>query len=279
MTMRVQEKFYSIQGEASRAGTPAVFVRLQGCSLTCPYCDSQQASRCTEPPKYVIHNEEEAIAFGIKVGTSPKDEVPCRLFVITGGEPLLKPNMKYLVPFCHTLLEKEYEVDFETTMVTSYDDIIKSNIGRNVTSVVEDFKKDLKTDPYYMNMHFVICPKLDKICYHPRTNMEDVMNFYTSVDDDYQIDTVLDYCEFKFVYYNEVHDNLLKFIDSWNDLCNNDFEMRDITSIMALTPIGDSYSREEYLESCEKTIDFCKKYGFKYSPRIHVDIWGLRTGV
>lgn len=44
-TLAVNEFFVTLQGEASFAGTPAVFVRFQGCPVACPWCDTQYAAR------------------------------------------------------------------------------------------------------------------------------------------------------------------------------------------------------------------------------------------
>ena len=41
--LRVNEIFYSIQGEGSRSGEPCVFIRLTGCGLRCTYCDTEYA--------------------------------------------------------------------------------------------------------------------------------------------------------------------------------------------------------------------------------------------
>ena len=44
-TLAVNEFFVTLQGEAAFAGTPAVFVRFQGCPVACPWCDTQYAAR------------------------------------------------------------------------------------------------------------------------------------------------------------------------------------------------------------------------------------------
>jgi 7-carboxy-7-deazaguanine synthase len=77
---RIAETFYSIQGEGATAGLPAVFVRLQGCSVGCGWCDTKYswdpgAGREVELSALL----DEVAAF------------PCRRVVITGGEPLESP--------------------------------------------------------------------------------------------------------------------------------------------------------------------------------------------
>jgi 7-carboxy-7-deazaguanine synthase len=77
---RIAETFYSIQGEGATAGQPAVFVRLQGCSVGCGWCDTKYswdpgAGREVELSALL----DEVAAF------------PCRRVVITGGEPLESP--------------------------------------------------------------------------------------------------------------------------------------------------------------------------------------------
>ena len=37
---KINEIFYSLQGEGFHTGTPAVFVRFSGCNLKCPFCDT-----------------------------------------------------------------------------------------------------------------------------------------------------------------------------------------------------------------------------------------------
>lgn len=74
--MRINEIFYSIQGEGHWSGTPSVFIRFSGCNLKCPFCDTDhEASQ-----EYDIETlMDEIAAFS-----------PCRHLVITGGEPSLQ---------------------------------------------------------------------------------------------------------------------------------------------------------------------------------------------
>ena len=73
--MRVNEIFYSLQGEGFHSGTPAVFVRFSGCNLRCPFCDTQHDGG--------TDMSEEAIVAAVA-------QYPARLVVVTGGEPALQ---------------------------------------------------------------------------------------------------------------------------------------------------------------------------------------------
>ncbi len=73
--MRINEIFYSLQGEGRFAGTPAVFVRFSGCNLKCPFCDTQHEA-------YSEMTEDEIV---MAVMAYPATHV-----VFTGGEPSLQ---------------------------------------------------------------------------------------------------------------------------------------------------------------------------------------------
>jgi 7-carboxy-7-deazaguanine synthase len=83
-TLRINEIFFSIQGESTWAGCPCVFVRLTGCHLRCSYCDTEYAFR-----EGKARTVEDII-----------DEVcshPTDLIEITGGEPLLQKRVHSLI--------------------------------------------------------------------------------------------------------------------------------------------------------------------------------------
>ena len=79
-TLVINEIFYSVQGESSYAGLPCVFVRLTACNLRCTWCDTTYSFHEGTPMKL-----SDVI---VKVL-----EFNCPLVEITGGEPLLQPNV------------------------------------------------------------------------------------------------------------------------------------------------------------------------------------------
>ena len=71
---KINEIFYSLQGEGYHTGTPAVFIRFSGCNLKCSFCD-------TRHEEGVLMSDDEIIA---EVGKYPAVTV-----ILTGGEPSL----------------------------------------------------------------------------------------------------------------------------------------------------------------------------------------------
>ena len=78
-TYRINEIFYSIQGEGQFAGTPAVFVRFSGCNLACPWCDTDH-SHAEEMTAEDIENAVRGLLSG-REGA---------IIILTGGEPALQ---------------------------------------------------------------------------------------------------------------------------------------------------------------------------------------------
>ena len=97
-TLRINEIFYSIQGESSRIGMPTVFVRLTGCPMRCTYCDTA----------YSFHEgqqqEIEEVIQEIK-------KFDTNYVTVTGGEPLAQKNC---IDLMNQLCELGYQVSLET---------------------------------------------------------------------------------------------------------------------------------------------------------------------
>lgn len=79
-SLRVADLFYSIQGEGSFAGEPAIFLRLQGCNLRCPWCDEPNALTFNSTPETPVDEVAKKI-WQIRMETG------CNYVVFTGGEP------------------------------------------------------------------------------------------------------------------------------------------------------------------------------------------------
>ncbi len=78
--LTVNEVFYSIQGESTRAGRPCVFVRLTACDLRCTWCDTP----------YAFHEGRKQSVDEVMAAVERHD---CPLVEITGGEPLLQEDV------------------------------------------------------------------------------------------------------------------------------------------------------------------------------------------
>jgi 7-carboxy-7-deazaguanine synthase len=96
--LTVNEIFYSIQGESTRAGEPCVFVRLAACDLRCSWCDTVYAF--SEGTKRTV---DDVVAEVERYG--------CSLVEITGGEPLLQDDV---YPLMDELLGRGRTVLLET---------------------------------------------------------------------------------------------------------------------------------------------------------------------
>ena len=101
-SLQVNSIFYTIQGEGPFAGCPAVFIRLAGCNLQCPGCDTEYKNRnllnINQILQVVLKNVDDKY-----VKFKP-------IIVITGGEPF----RQNLAPLIELLLMKKWIVQIET---------------------------------------------------------------------------------------------------------------------------------------------------------------------
>jgi 7-carboxy-7-deazaguanine synthase len=97
--LRINEIFYSIQGESTWAGRPCLFVRLTGCNLRCAWCDTEHAF-------YEGHQ------MAVEEITARLRGYGCKLVEVTGGEPMLQKGVYALFD---VLLQDGFTVLVETS--------------------------------------------------------------------------------------------------------------------------------------------------------------------
>ena len=98
MLYPVAEKFISINGEGTKAGELAAFIRLKGCNLRCPYCDTKWAYMEDAPCEMLDERTLLLFVNGIANVT------------LTGGEPMLRD----LAPLTDLLIKNGHSVEIET---------------------------------------------------------------------------------------------------------------------------------------------------------------------
>ena len=98
-TLRINEIFFSLQGESSRVGLPTVFVRLTGCPLRCGYCDTA----------YAFHDGKTRLIDDVIAEVA---RYPSKYICVTGGEPLAQKN-------CLALLTRLCDLGYSVSLETS----------------------------------------------------------------------------------------------------------------------------------------------------------------
>lgn len=126
----INEIFYSIEGEGIRAGQLAIFIRLNGCNLRCSYCDT----------KYALNNKNNYIDINTIINKIKKYN--CKNITITGGEPLLQPN---IIDIINSM--PEYTFNLETNGSISINSYLLKN-----TIITMDYKTINSKMESYMNL-------------------------------------------------------------------------------------------------------------------------------
>ncbi|MBL7544571.1 MAG: radical SAM protein [Bdellovibrionaceae bacterium] len=149
--LKINEVFYSIQGESSWVGHPTVFVRTTGCNLRCTYCDT----------KYSYYEgdfrETEQLMNQIR-------QHKTRYVCITGGEPLLQ---KAILPFMDQLVSQNYLVSLETSGSKSIESVnpnvkVILDVKTPDSGAAESFLfSNLKHINPLTEFKFVICSEKD----------------------------------------------------------------------------------------------------------------------
>ena len=149
--LKINEIFFSIQGESSLAGYPTVFVRTSGCHLRCTYCDTT----------YAYYEGEKRSLDEIIVEVQKH---PARHVCLTGGEPLLQPESLDLMK---KLCDLGYIVSLETS-----GDLTCEGIDPRVKKIIDVktpdsgapgrfCEKNLSLSDANSEFKFVICSEAD----------------------------------------------------------------------------------------------------------------------
>jgi len=252
--IKVSEYFYSIQGEGPGTGIPSYIIRLSGCPHKCDSCDSKFSwdKNYGEDLKEVIK----------------KLDIPeqCNTVIISGGEPTIHFDDNDFKLLVEKLAGKNIEI--ETTALPDkslleWSDIFKTLYGYNgFSSKIRKFKKDAYP------IKFIVSPKLED------ENINNAIKYY-NISDHNSWNFV-----YKLIYFSEDESIIKRFI---YDGIKDPYFRKNKLFIMPFTPVLQNISlnefRDIYNTSCRETIRFCKKHGLRYTPRIHIDVYGMERGV
>ena len=129
--MRINEIFYSIQGEGTNVGRPCIFIRTSGCNLNCSWCDTKYHTEFKEMPISKIIKEVQ--------------KYNCNLVEITGGEPLVQEDIEFLIAKLQLF---NYEISVETNgtqSIAEIDDVIKVILDIKCPSSGNKWKREISS--------------------------------------------------------------------------------------------------------------------------------------
>jgi len=228
--MKVAEIFHSIQGEGKLAGVSSVFVRASGCNLRCTWCDTPYAS--WEPQGEELSVDQIVRAVG---------EHPARHVVLTGGEPMIMPNICEL---SQRLRAAGYHITLETAATVFKP--VAIDLASLSPKLSNSTPRDLEGGRFARTHD------------QHRLNVPVIQQF---------IDTSPDF-QLKFVVSDERDvkeiDSVLAELHGW--------QASDVLLMPEGTDAGTLASRSGWIA------DLCKQTGYRFCPRLHIALYGNRRG-
>jgi 7-carboxy-7-deazaguanine synthase len=225
--LKIAEVFYSVQGEGSLVGIPSVFVRTSGCNLRCVWCDTPYTSWNPEGHELSL----DQIVAEVK-------RHPARHVVVTGGEPMIAPE---IVPLTGRLQQLGLHITVETAGT------VCKPVACDLMSISPKLANSTPVaDPHWAGQHERL-----------RIDLE-----------------VLSKLMIRYPYQ-------LKFVVA----APRDLE--EISSLITrlqadparvmLMPEG--FDQEVLRERGIWLAEICKTEGYRFSPRLHIELYGNRRGV
>lgn len=235
----INEVFYSLQGEGRLAGTPTVFVRTSGCNLRCWYCDSYHTS--WEPTH--AYMEVDSVIEEIE---SHKNATHV---VVTGGEPMIHDQVIDLLDRLGSL---GYHTTVETNGTIFQDTHINlASISPKLASSTPTPDRDPKGDGEWAERHEERRIDLDAL--------GDLVETY-----EYQL---------KFVVTERADmEEITDLVDRIRAATSTTIRDDDVL----LMPEG--VTREELNQTRNLVADLALEFGYRYTPRLHVDLWNDAPG-
>jgi 7-carboxy-7-deazaguanine synthase len=227
--VKIAEIFYSLQGEGVLVGVPSVFIRTSGCNLRCTWCDTPYTSWNPEGEDLSIEQITGNVAgFG------------ANHVVITGGEPMIAPE---IVRLTHILHEASCHITIETAGT------VYAPVACDLMSISPKLSNSIpheREGGRWAAQH-------ERLRYQP-----EILKRLTR-----------EYCyQLKFVVTSPGD------LDEINGIRDNLSVERDRIILM---PEG---TRQELLRERGLWLaEICKANGYRYSPRLHIDLWGDKRGV
>ncbi|GIW75555.1 MAG: radical SAM protein [Phycisphaerae bacterium] len=238
--MRIAELFYSIQGEGKLIGVPSVFVRSSGCNLRCVWCDTPYASWEPQGDDWSVDRIVDAAETLVRTQLTANPAF-CRYVVLTGGEPMMMPDIVDLAREFH---QANWHITIETAG-TIYKDL--------PVDLVSISPKLSNSTPWQKDEgRFAAVHERNRI---KTSVIQDLMDLAKDFQLKFVVSDPKDLSEI---------DSLLKQLQGWNP--------SDVLLMPEGTDVETLRSRQGWIG------EVCKQTGFRYSPRLHVELYGNQRG-
>jgi 7-carboxy-7-deazaguanine synthase len=225
--MIINEIFYSLQGEGFLAGVPSVFVRLAGCPLRCRWCDTKYA-----------WDEKAGKNYSIDKIIQTVQQWPCKLVVITGGEPMINSDLPQLL---RQLKTADKHITIETAGIAYIPEM-----PCDLISISPKLSNSAPTDPELASIH------------------ED------SRLDIAVLGKLIDSYQFQLKFVVDSKSDLAEIQQTLEKTGNVDFE-----KVMLMPQAA---TRDELLLKSPMVAEMCKQTGFAFSQRLQVLLWNNQKG-